>query len=345
MADSSTHVRACSAGALAHAALAGFAVKSGWRAAAAIPGLVLAVLSAAALDARAGCKPKRPLPTVVLKSMGPCAFDPETASFAGEPAQQAACLMRPVQWLGKIGPPRDSLPAVFADRVGRSDDLPTRNTLSRYLSTLDLGWDFGTYLWQPVSRARDNDESAPAARYFVVHDTSGPNFGGKPWPDNLDADAKINNLARFRCSDGWESAHVFINRAGRMLLGHDFAVPWRATKFERALGFGTNLKGLFLHVEMVQPRRRHPRRGRRDDSLAPVPGFSAAQYDRLALAYVIASVRAGAWLVPALHATIDNGIANGHDDPQNFDLDAFARSLESLLAGLRKPEREAAFVH
>jgi hypothetical protein len=297
---------------------------------AAVRTLAFALLCAAPIDALADCKPKRPLPPVVLKNMGVCGFDPQTLSFAGEPAQQAACLMRPVAKIGKLGPVLDKLPNVLV-HVGRPNNLPAREALSAHLSKLDLEWDFAAYLWQPVSRARDHDENAPPARYFVIHDTSGPNFARKPWPGNLDEDAKINSLARHRCSDGWEGAHAFINRSGKMLRGHDFAEPWRATKFERAVGFGTDLKGLFLHVEMTQPRRRDPKRGRRDDSVAPEPGFSQAQYDRLALLYTIASVRADAWLVPATHAAIDSGIRNGHDDPQNFDLAAFSQSLERLL--------------
>ena len=41
-------------------------------------------------------------------------------------------------------------------------------------------------------------------------------------------------------------------------------------------------------------------------------------------------MRAGFWLIPGYHAVIDEGIYDKHDDPQNFDLDAFAASLERL---------------
>jgi hypothetical protein len=63
----------------------------------AMAGLAVALLCAAPFDAWAAtrnCKPARPRPPLVLKDMGPCAFDAERASFAGEPAQQAACLLR-----------------------------------------------------------------------------------------------------------------------------------------------------------------------------------------------------------------------------------------------------------
>jgi hypothetical protein len=87
---------------------------------------------------------------------------------------------------------------------------------------------------------------------------------------------------------------------------------------------------------MVQPRRSASRRGR-DDALAPNPGFTAAQYDRLALLYTIASVRAGHWLIPAFHAALDADIRNGHDDPLNFDVASFAAALDRLIAGLQAP--------
>jgi hypothetical protein len=275
--------------------------------------------------------------------MGPCAFDPSLLRFAGEPAEQAACLLRPTN-LAKLGPLVESIPDALARRIGRHAGLPDRDALSALLVELDLAWDFAAFLWQPVARARNNDPGAPAARYFVIHDTSGPNFGGRPWPEDIDDNPRINSLARFRCADNWERAHVVINRPGTMLLGHDFAVAWRATKFERATAFGTALRGLFLHVELLQPRRREALVRRRNDFQAPLPGFTQAQYERVALLYVIASVRAGSWLIPAFHAPIDDHIRGGHDDPRNFDLDAFAQYLDALVDRLRDTGEAAALV-
>ena len=131
-------------------------------------------------------------------------------------------------------------------------------------------------------------------------------------------------------------AHVIVNRTGEMLLGHDFSVPWRATKFERARQFKGALRGLFVHVELVQPRRREPGQGRRNDAQSPTPAFTPAQYDRAALLYIIASVRRGTWLIPAFHAAIDGDIPNGHDDPLNFDLAAFAQSIDIVMNAVRK---------
>jgi hypothetical protein len=126
-----------------------------------------------------------------------------------------------------------------------------------------------------------------------------------------------------------------------MMLGHELSQPWRAMRFERATRFGTDLKGLFLHVELIQPRRSQPGRGRRNDALAPTPGFSDVQYDRLALVYTIASVRAGRWLIPAFHIAIDSGIRGGHDDPQNFEVAAFAASVERLANRLTQIRQAA----
>ncbi len=303
-----------------------------WLQAAGVAVLVLA----APFDAfGAACRPKRPLPAIVVTTMGPCSFDPDSFSFAGDPVQQAACLVRPVARWAKLGPTLSSLPPVFANRIGRATDLPPRTALAGLIAELHLDSHLGEGLLDPVSRANDNDPLAPAAKYLVIHDTSGPKLSS--WPANLDDDRKINNLNRFHCSDSFEIAHVIVNRGGDLFVGHDLSVPWRSTKFERALNFGVGLKGLFLHVEFIQPRRGAPGHGR-NDIVAPTPGLTAAQYDRLALVYVLASVRAGQWLIPAFHAVIDGHIRGGHDDPQNFDLDAFAHSLEMLLDALSRTE-------
>ena len=97
------------------------------------------------------------------------------------------------------------------------------------------------------------------------------------------------------------------------------------------------LKGLFLHVELIQPRRSSGH-GRHNDAQSPNPAFTPAQYDRLALLYVIASVRSQHWLIPAYHAALDADIPNGHDDPLNFDPESFAESIETVVKKLQPPD-------
>jgi hypothetical protein len=294
----------------------------------------------APLDAvLAGCKPDHFRPLFFVNSMGACAFDSETFSFAGTPVEQALCLMRGMDSSRNLEPRLQGLPHVLAQRIGQTTGLPARATLSDYLATLGLEGEFGDFLWLPVSRANDNELSAPMARYFVIHDTSGPNFGRRSFPDDIDGGGKVNDLRNFECHDGWGKAHVVINRTGELLLAHDYSIPWRETKFEQAAEFGGALKGLFLHNEMIQPRRSAPGRGRRNDARSPDPAFTAAQYDRLALLYVIASVRAEHWLTPAFHAAIDAQIVNGHDDPLNFNIESFATSLDGLITKLGIPDQ------
>lgn len=283
------------------------------------------------------CKPHHFREPYFVRSMGVCAFDSETLSYAGAPVQQAMCLMRGMDASRNLGPPLDSLPPGLAQRIGKITDLPSRAALASYLSEQDLERDFVGHLWEPLSRAYNNDPDAPMARYFVIHDTSGPNYGHREFPDDIDTDPQYEDLADYACSDGWGRAHVFINRTGEMLLAHDYSIPWRETKFEQAVEFGGALQGLFLHNEMVQPRRSALGHGARNDAETPDPAFTLAQYDRLALLYTIASVRRGEWLVPAFHAAIDAEIPNGHDDPLNFDIDSFANSLDRLVGKLEQP--------
>jgi hypothetical protein len=105
-----------------------------------------------------------------------------------------------------------------------------------------------------------------------------------------------------------------------------------ATKLEQ-----TNLAGgarkLFAHVENVQPRIKPAGSWA---WIAPEPGFSPAQEKRLALAYVVASLRAGRWLIPAYHFNIDQGLPDVHDDPQNADLGRWVGVVEAVVAEIAK---------
>lgn len=298
----------------------------------------IAVAIAAPAEVLAGppaCKPKRARPPIVLKNMGACAFDPQSYAFAGAPPEQAACLMRGMDKTRNLAAAAAVLPPDFAARLGARTDLPAPQVLAGFLLAEGFDWDVASSVWYALSRARDNDPDAPTARYFVLHDTSGPNYGRRPFPADIDTRAKVNDLRNFKCRDNWEKAHAVINRRGEMLLSHDFGTPWRETKFERAKNFQGALKGLFLHVELVQPRRRAPG-WRSGDTQTPTPPFTAAQYDSLALLYAMASVRAGAWMIPAFHAAIDSGIPGGHDDPLGFSIDAFAQSVSALLERVRR---------
>ena len=280
----------------------------------------LAIVAGLAL---AGCAA---LTRLVEGPIGPCGFDVETLQFAGDPLAQARCLLRPVAPGGVVSPQPAELPDALAALIGQPvGDLKPR--LQRYLAERAVSdASIGGPLEAPLSHARDDAPDAPAARYFVLHDTSTPWLADAPsFPP--DDDPSLNALARFAGPEA--VAHVFVDRQGQTLLGHDFHVPWRATQLE-VRRVGTRSRGLFLHIELAQPRRRDPAGPPRNDAIAPTPGFTDAQYTQAALLYAAASARRGDWLIPAFHATLDEGIAGAHDDPQHFDIARFALALERL---------------
>lgn len=271
----------------------------------------------------------------------PCAFDKQSLSFEGTPVQQATCLLRQVKRYGNVAP-EQPLPANIASLVGTNvafDADDVRHWLSKAgISEEDLGGNLDL----PLARAKAGDSNAPFTRYFVIHDTSTPNYGTKPIPSDINEKAwKHNDLSRWK--EGNQSkAHLFVNRLGESLTAVKLDQPWRATKFEKT--DGTNMKGLFMHVENIQPRRSLEGGSAGNDALAPDPGFADKQYERLALLYVAASVRRGDWLIPAFHCVLDLGL-NGHDDPQNFDLAAWDTAVGSLvlqIASVAKPVATAA---
>jgi hypothetical protein len=95
---------------------------------------------------------------------------------------------------------------------------------------------------------------------------------------------------------------------------------------------------LFVGIENIQPRKGKPaipKPGTQpNDLIAPTPGFADAQYDRLALIYVIASAGRGHWLIPAYHAVLDWYFSDGHDDPQNFDLPRFSEDVSAIATAM-----------
>ena len=246
-----------------------------------------------------------------------CPFDETTLSFKGTPLEQAKCLLRPVQRYGRLGEPLARLPAPLEGLIGKPVNVtPARlqsYLTSRHIAEADVGGAVTNRL---------------GAKYFVIHDTSTPNYADQSFPTNINTAAwRYNNL------EGWYKrpvAHLFVNRLGESVAPHAWINSCRATKLEVKV-LGDKSRGLFVHTELIQPRRRDPQGGAHNDAIAPTPGFTDAQLDRLALLYVAASVQHGTWMVPAFHAAVDAGIPDAHDDPQNFDLAHWAQRLGLLL--------------
>ena len=253
-----------------------------------------------------------------------CHFDPATLSFAGTPAEQASCLLRAVGPLGvKHAQP---LPKLFARLLARPG-APTDTARARALAALP----------QPYRTFAEAHAADPAAHtaaglplaYFVIHDTSMPFLGEAPFPRWLERDARVNDFTPYIVPQ--PVAHIFLNRWGQIWAGHELSEPWRATKLESRV-IGPAARGRFVHIETVQPRRYMPGTHSEDTTEGPRPGFSHRQYRMLAALYVLFSARAGHWLIPAQHATVDDGIADAHDDPQNFSAPRFAREVGRLIS-------------
>lgn len=261
------------------------------------------------------------------EEIGECRFDRDTLTFAGTPVEQAACLLRKIKLLAERVP--QPLPPVIRDLM-EEGGAPTPATKEAALAAFPEPY-------QTYARAHSSDpiahtEAGLPALYFVIHDTSTPFYGDEPFPRHLDRDWKVNSFEPYM--DGTFAkepvAHIFLSRYGQIWAGHEFAEPWRATKLESRV-IGPAARGRMVHIETVQPRRNLPGATSRGQTQGPKPGFSAAQYRQLAALYVYASARAGRWLIPAQHNTVDAGIPDAHDDPQNFELKQFARELEKLV--------------
>jgi hypothetical protein len=262
----------------------------------------------------------------------PCKFDVQTLQFIGKPTEQARCLLRPNKIGGVLGEELKKLPEPFEKIIGEKVKVKYEQRLAKYLQTnkIDVN-SLGGSLDEPLASAKLPNIEIVQAFYFLIHDTSTPNYENKPFPIDIDEKSwRFNNLEMWLKNP---VAHVFVNRLGESIA---------TTPFNQAVtkGFGTKFardflkaeaKGLQLHIELVQPRRTSPNFPPGNDAISPDIGFTDGQYERLALLYVCASVRRGTWLIPAYHSAVDAGIKDAHDDPQNFDLIKFASKLKQLI--------------
>jgi len=259
--------------------------------------------------------------------------------------------LRPVKIRGDLEPPLARLPDPLEDLIGKPVTITVAD-LKQYLSAHGIAaTDIGGELDRPLSPADSAEPRKERARYFVIHDTSTPNYVNA-WPSNINEEAWSGNRLGGVNPD---ITHVYVNRLGQSRTVVDFERVLPPTNFgtKFACCLGERRKGLFIHVELIQPRRCDSSRGRctperpgsaiasrnSNDNIAPQPGFTTAQLDRLALLYVAASVRKTEWLIPAFHASMDATLQNAHDDPQNFDLAEWARSIAKLIAELRAGPR------
>ncbi len=267
----------------------------------------------------------------------PCIYRAETLQFDGSPIEQARCLLRRNSIGGVLEKDAERLPKPLEKLIGQKVKISSKK-LQEFLDHSGIkAADLGGNLDEPLATSISPAGARISSLYFVIHDTSWPYLGELPFPAAADTDPKWNgnDLSIWRRSP---VAHVFVDRLGRSITTSPFSETvgkgW-GTKFAR-----DNLKdpgkAMQIHIELIQPRRRDAVTGSpTNDRIAPTPGFTVRQYERLALLYICASVRRGTWMIPAYHAAVDAGIKDAHDDPQNFDLAAFSNALRSLNEKLK----------
>ncbi len=248
---------------------------------------------------------------------------PDGCDLNATAVEQAKCLLRPVGKFANLGVPLQELPAPLVTLVGQPTATSvTKEKLKRFLDAkgireADVGGALSVRLSKP--------------KYFVIHDTSDL-LTSTEFPSTInDAASSLNNLSR-RVTR--KVCHVYINRAGQSATAVKFESPTppSGTKFGSC---HRSQRNAFLHIENIQPRIRDRSVAFPNDAIAPEPGFSEAQLERLALVYVIASVRSGKWLIPAYHSPMDLGYPDRHDDPQNFDLQTWAAKLQTIIEEIR----------
>jgi hypothetical protein len=271
--------------------------------------------------------------TTAMAQNTPCKIDQSTLLFAGTPVEQARCLLRPNKIGGALDRELKRLPDPLEKIIGQKTTVK-REALRKYLQVNNINEsDLGGSLDEPLVKAKLPNGEEIQALYFLIHDTSWPYLKDEPFPASFNSDInwKGNNVST------WVNnpvAHIFVSRLGSSVTTTPFSEGVRkgwGTKFARDV-LKADAKGLEIHIELIQPRRRDPSDPNPgNDRFAPDPGFTDAQYDRLALLYLCASVRRGTWLIPAYHSAVDAGIKDAHDDPQNFELKKFAKSLRKLL--------------
>ena len=259
----------------------------------------------------------------LAEEIGECRLDRDTLIFAGTPLEQATCLLRKVEKGGVRQP--QPLPAIIT-RLMTDGGAPSPGMMEAALAAFPEP--YRAYAIEHASDPVSQTQAGLPLLYFVIHDTSTPFYGDEPFPKRLESDLLVNSFEPYIARE--PVAHIFLNRVGQIWAGHDFVEPWRATKLESYV-IGPAARGRFVHIETVQPRRFAPGSDSLANTVGPQPGFSKAQYRMLAALYVYASARAGRWLIPAQHNTVDAGIPDAHDDPQNFELERFGEELGKLL--------------
>jgi hypothetical protein len=255
-------------------------------------------------------------------------FDKTKMEYKGDKATQAKLLMRHVAIWGKITETKAKLDTNYLKLLSSKINI-TKAQVKNYLTANTITEaEVGGNIDSTVSSINVGGKQI-FAKYFVIHDVSTPALKDT-FPSNINEDSW-----RFNNPNIWtkKKTHTYLTRTGKCKTVTNFSEGLRATKFELKV-LGTISRGLYIHIELVQPRVYPP--GNEDNApVAPTPGFTDIQYQKLALLYICASIRKGEWLIPAFHANIDEKLPDAHDDPQNFETNKFTNQVINLIKDIQ----------
>jgi hypothetical protein len=254
------------------------------------------------------------------QDLGGCRFNVARQQFAGDAAAQLRCLLKRVKVKG-AGADVQAIPVWLTDNVWQATRISPER-LQRHLDDRQLS---SSLTLSPVQVNRQQ------VRYFVIHDTSSPEVPGRVLPGNIDTPEYNRRLLCCAFATVRRKVNLIIGRDGASRATIDWGAPRPSAATKIEVGRGASARPVFVHVENIQPRAKPAGSWA---WIAPQPGLTPAQEERLALAYVVASVRAGRWLMPAYHFNIDQGLPDGHDDPQNMELQSWTARVEALAAAL-----------
>ncbi|SCM79723.1 conserved exported hypothetical protein [uncultured Pleomorphomonas sp.] len=261
---------------------------------------------------------------VTPEPFGGCKFFKRTMAFEGDTAKQTACLLKKVKEQGG-GAVEQPIPEWLRSHVGKQVDISDQK-LKDYLNKQKIA---ATDVGGPLAKG-----AAQKVRYFVIHDTSFPEIPeAKGFPADMDDPGyEWNDIAKkWKGSNLRLQVNLIVSRDGRSHTYYAWGEtrPRSATKLELS-GKTANIpeaRPLFVHVENIQPRLKPTNKWA---WIAPPNGLSPKQEERLALLYITASYQAGTWLIPAYHFNIDQGIPQGHDDPQHMDLASWVGRIQAI---------------
>jgi hypothetical protein len=201
--------------------------------------------------------------TATLLSAQPAShqFDYLRLKYSGGIKQECEILLKKPLRGGHVKAKKPKIDSVFLALIS-GEMLVNKQKFRDYLDSntiiqADIGCNIDNGLSTIINPATNKRETA---KYFILHDVS-YSQDGLIFPGNIDSISyranQFSYWTKIQKEKNVTLAHVFINRLGESKTYANFSHPCLTTKFEKPkYNKHFNLQGLFLGVELVQPRLR-----------------------------------------------------------------------------------------